>query len=97
MATDSVEFLVRRYLKLKGLHEAAELLATSGQETQLKVSELSVPLDTISDAILFESFEGGVCQAYFHSYDTYRNWACNSLENVKSELVSICFPLFVLW
>lgn len=97
MATESVEFLVRRYLKQKGLHEAAEMLSASAMEVDRKIGDSSVSLDSISDAILFESFEGGICQAYFHAYDCYRHWACNSLDNVKSELISVCYPLFVNW
>eukprot|EP01038_Epipyxis_sp_PR26KG_P014508 gene14508-19478_t len=30
-----------------------------------------------------------------HSYETYRTWAMCSLDYVKNELLSLCFPLFV--
>jgi hypothetical protein len=101
-SSESVEFLVRRYLKLRGLHEAAEMLAQNGQEvSKAESGELSssssTSLDSISDAILFESFEGGVSHAYFHAYDSFRTWTCSSLDSVKSELITLCYPLFVNW
>ena len=34
---------------------------------------------------------------YINSYDIYRTWALNSIDVVKAELLSLCFPLFTHW
>ena len=32
---------------------------------------------------------------YQSSYGSLRSWACNSLESIKAEILSLCFPIFV--
>jgi len=32
---------------------------------------------------------------YQKSYAVLRSWACNSLESIKAEILSLCFPIFV--
>ena len=32
---------------------------------------------------------------YQKSYGMLRSWACNSLESIKAEIISLCFPIFV--
>jgi len=48
------------------------------------------------DLVMF-SFVGGEShvELYDDSYDRYRSWAMGSLDLVKTELLSLCFPIFV--
>ena len=39
--------------------------------------------------------DGPNLSIYSGGYDYYRSWALNSLDAVKNELLSLCFPLFV--
>jgi hypothetical protein len=34
---------------------------------------------------------------YIECYDMYRSWALQSIDIIKGELLSICFPLFAHW
>jgi transcription initiation factor TFIID subunit 5 len=49
------------------------------------------------DLVMFSFLgnEAGNLQWYSESYDMYRSWALGSLDQVKTGLLSLCFPLFV--
>ena len=34
---------------------------------------------------------------YSECYDLYRSWAIQSIDVLKGELLSLCFPLFTHW
>lgn len=34
---------------------------------------------------------------YSECYGSYRSWALQSIDILKGELLSLCFPLFVFW
>ena len=34
---------------------------------------------------------------YLECYDMYRSWAVDSIDILKGELLSLCFPIFVHW
>lgn len=34
---------------------------------------------------------------YLECYDLYRSWALESIDIIKGELLSLCFPLFAHW
>ena len=64
-----------------------------------KVIASLIAQNTLSseDLVMF-SFVGEEAEhlnMYSAGYDTYRSWALNSLDQIKTELLSLCFPLFV--
>ena len=44
-----------------------------------------------------EKEELSIDMMYVHAYDTYYSWALQSMDLIKSELLSLCFPIFVHW
>lgn len=71
-------------------------------------SSISIPKDklnslsqqfisNISEDIIILGFNDGDVKLYNEGYDSFRSWTCNSLDMVKTELLSVCFPLFVYW
>ena len=51
----------------------------------------------VAEDIVVDGMDDGEGCIYSKSYDLYRSWACSSLEIVKEDLLSVCFPLFVCW
>ena len=43
------------------------------------------------------SFLSGDAQDYLEGFDVILSWVKDSLDNVKTELLSLTFVLFVLW
>ena len=48
------------------------------------------------DLVMFSFIgDGDHAELYNENYDRYRSWALDSLDIIKVELISLCFPLFV--
>lgn len=45
----------------------------------------------------FEKIELSIEMKYIHAYDSYYSWAVHSMDVIKLELLSLCFPIFVHW
>jgi hypothetical protein len=90
-----IDYLVKMYLEKKGFKNAAIEL-----DKALNANVPKQPLlddsQSIVDQLLFpkSTVEKNV-QQYIEEYLHFREWVCNSLEVFKSELLAICFPLFV--
>ena len=54
-------------------------------------------LSIIAEDLFVSGFKDGDLNLYFEGYEQIRNWALYSLDIVKPQLLSICFPLFIYW
>jgi hypothetical protein len=105
---DGIDEFVKEYLISKGYSKTvAELMMESSRKhnsTGNLITTQQVPtsivnsrlLSTIVEDIYVLGYNGNV-YIYFSSYDAVRSWALNALDQVKYELLSITFPLFVYW
>ena len=77
---------------------ASQQSDSSKQHPRGVISTL-VAQNTLSseDLVMFNNRQGDGpnLSLYSGGYDYYRSWALNSLDAVKNELLSLCFPLFV--
>ena len=96
----SIDNLVMQYLKMRGMEEAAELVESSltsslgsagGGGAYLEPA--TMPL-SIGEDIVIDGLYQGSCCIYSSAYELFCDWACNSLETVRDELIVFCFPLF---
>lgn len=102
--------LVKQYLRQRGLNSVLDLLeqetAKLSQTEGENMSEVVVDvfpdksddiLYSFAEDIIVDGLCGGNELLYSDSFDAYRSWAFSSLESISSELLSVCFPLFVCW
>jgi hypothetical protein len=54
-------------------------------------------LSSITEDIYIIGINRSNYKLYYESYDTVLSWAMNSIDLVKTQLLSLCFPLFVHW
>lgn len=54
-------------------------------------------LSSITEDIYIVGINRSNYKLYYESYDTVLSWAMNSIDLVKTQLLSLCFPLFVHW
>ena len=54
-------------------------------------------LSSITEDVYIVGINKSNYRLYYHSYDAVRSWAINSIDLVKTQLLSLCFPLFIHW
>jgi len=59
-----------------------------------KPPELAAQLE---EELIVHGLCGGDLRVYSQSYAAFKQWAMNSMDIVRTELLSLCFPIFVHW
>ncbi len=54
-------------------------------------------LSNVAEDIYIIGMKDKDTSCYFTGYDSIRSWAVNSIDIVKPQLLSLCFPIFVHW
>ncbi len=54
-------------------------------------------LSNVAEDIYIIGIKDKDTSSYFTGYDSIRSWAVNSIDIVKPQLLSLCFPIFVHW
>lgn len=54
-------------------------------------------LSNVAEDIYIIGMKDKDTSCYFTGYDSIRAWAVNSIDIVKPQLLSLCFPIFVHW
>lgn len=54
-------------------------------------------LSNVAEDIYIIGMKDKDTSCYFFGYDSIRSWAVNSIDIVKPQLLSLCFPIFVHW
>lgn len=54
-------------------------------------------LSNVAEDIYIIGMKDKDTSSYFTGYDSIRSWAVNSIDIVKPQLLSLCFPVFVHW
>jgi transcription initiation factor TFIID subunit 5 len=107
---DDIDSIVKEYLLARGYSKAA---AELDQESSVIVEDIQSNLKNTNNkdltlrilstmaSIADETSHLGLKQAnhtlYSSNYDSFRSWAFNSLDIVKTQFISLCFPIFVHW
>lgn len=108
---DDIDAIVKEYLLARGYSKAAAELEQEShivisEDNQLSSSasnnrSLSHRILSTMAAIAEESSHLGLKQSnsdmYITNYDSLRSWALSSLDIIKPQLISLCFPVFVHW
>jgi hypothetical protein len=99
---EGVDALVREYLISRGYTKAAAELdmeaatapAAAGASNAIVTKQL---LSTVAEDLYILGLKDRNTESYFNGYDSLRTWAVNSVDMVKNQLLSVCFPIFVHW
>lgn len=97
---EGVDALVMEYLISRGYNKTvAELQAETGTNPHAtKPSNLTKQLlSNISEDVYVLGLKNKDVGVYAKEYDTFRSWAVDSIDIVKPQLLSLCFPIFVHW
>ena len=109
---EGVDALVKEYLLSRGyMKTVAELdleasrtveetTAEPGLAPSASSSSQSVArqlLSNVAEDIYILGMKDRDTSSYFTGYDSIRAWAVNSIDIVKPQLLSLCFPIFVHW
>jgi hypothetical protein len=75
---------------------ASILTQSNGDVADMDIeSEIVADLSNFHEDLITEGIFNGEFCIYDRCYDMYRDWASGSLDMIQTELISICFPLFV--
>lgn len=109
---EGVDALVKEYLLSRGyMKTVAELdleasrtveettaepvLAPSASSSSQSIARQL--LSNVAEDIYILGMKDRDASSYFTGYDSIRAWAVNSIDIVKPQLLSLCFPIFVHW
>lgn len=62
--------------------------------SKLPTKLVEYALANIAQDLIVVGLTDGDYNVYNDSYDTVRSWACTSLDFIKHELLSLCYPIF---
>ena len=72
----------------------ANTIPTMTLSSKLPTKLAEYALANIAQDLIVVGLTDGDYNIYNDSYDTLRSWACTSLDFVKHELLSLCYPIF---
>lgn len=109
---EGVDALVKEYLLSRGymktvaeldleasrsVDETAAVQAPAPNTTSSSQSIARQLLSNVAEDIYILGMKDRDTSSYFTGYDSIRSWAVNSIDIVKPQLLSLCFPIFVHW
>lgn len=75
----------------------APTTTTSGSSAPAGKAVARHMLSNVAEDIYIIGMKDKDTSCYFTGYDSIRAWAVNSIDIVKPQLLSLCFPIFVHW